>query len=270
MDTTTIKSPATETSDDSKAAIDKALGQLYAWADGKSIPRQAILDALRGDEATGDADEHLPPFHTVLFWTDIFTPEGLKLHVTVREGATAATIEKLLAAATDGLEPLLSLGWRSADRPPKTDAEIEATKAAMAKRMSASGEIEAQTTEGKVIKAVAKVARPPGAAQASTGSEEATETKTIKVESIFKGVTEGGNVRYTVKGFPFHKFGVTAWPDSSQITKLAPCVDLETWEIGQAVDFSDTEVHAVVRLKEGGKSDKVVDFIGADVLADAA
>jgi hypothetical protein len=250
--------------------IDKSLAQLYAWADNKGIPRQALLDAMNGDEATGDNDEHLPPFHTVLLWTDIFSATGIKYHVTAREGATSKTIVGLLTETAEALDTLVEqAGWMPADRLPKTAEQIEASRAAVAAKLEGNGEAtdeEAPATAKAAAKPAAK-AKPASRAGGGSGADEQTETRTIRVESIFKGVTESGHERFTVKGFPWTQYGVMAWGDSSHIEKLSPVVDLKAWTIGETVDFSDVDVQAVVRLKEGGKPDKVIDFIGADTLA---
>jgi len=240
--------------------IEKAIEQLKAWAAEKEIPFEAVLEAL--DEDT-EKDSSLPPFHRSVVWADIYDANGIKFHVVVREGATHSSLMDNLLVASKAMDTLIDTrGWVPADRKPKTDeelAEIRASTQATLDKLSASSK-GAQTGETP--------SRAHGEDQ-NVVQYEGSDARVITVQEIFKGVTQSGKTKYVVKGWPWTQYGVTCWPDSGKISKLAALLDLDTWEIGtgKSVD-EEIGLQAVVRLKDEGKPDKVVDWLGDGVLTE--
>ena len=230
--------------------IAEKLAQIKTWAAEREIPIEAVAAAFGGDEPRS-IEQPLPPNHTCVTWFDIHRPDGGKLHVVVRGGATRGSVLDVVFTASNAFGDLVDQGWMPADRRPRTEAEIEETTA----------KLEEKLTTGAKRKAAKRTSTPDD-------DQEAPSTRTIEVESILKRVTDTGNVNYLVKGHPWKKYGVTAWPDSGQVYKLDAVVDLEKWGIGEVIDFKDNDIQAVVQLKEGGKPGKVIDFVGADALDD--
>lgn len=242
------------TDEGKQESVTMALAGLRNWANEHEISMELVLQTLKdGEGMTTQHDKAYPPFHRIVSWADILDPNGIKWHVVIREGAEEATILANLEAGSAAFEQLLEHhGWMTADRRAKATETPETQKATPA--------------AAAPPKAKAK-ARGKADAEAAPDTTSAAATRTIQAESIFKGVTDpGGNEYYTVKGFPWKQYGVRCWPDSGKIGKLAGVVDLDAWEIGETIDFSDVDTQAVVRMKEGDKPDKVVDWIGDDVL----
>jgi len=256
---------ATETVDaETKAAIDKAVDSLRSWANDKGIGFETVIGILKGDEPSDDADQPLPPFHTSVVWCDIFSPDGLKFHVVARGGATRGSVLETIFAASNACEQLLEMGWMPADRRPKTQEEIAATKAEMEERLAKA---KAPAQPKAKAKAKAKAAKKPQAGNNGNDAEETVATRIIKVDNIRKMITQHGNIHYIVQGGPWMKHGVHCWPDSGQVGKLMAVVDLNDWEISHVREFDEVDIKAVVKLKAGGKPDKVIDFLGDDALS---
>ena len=243
--------------------IKGAIEQLQAWAAEKEIPFEAVLEALE-DGTEKEQDSSLPPFHRSVVWADIHDANGIKFHVVVREGATHSSLMDNLLVASKAMDTLIDTrGWLPADRKPKTDeelAEMRASTQATLDKLSASNK-GAQT----------------GNTPSRTGGEsqhdqdvvqyEGGDARLISVEEIIKTLTQSGKVKYIVRGWPWKQYGVTCWPDSGRIGKLAALLDLDTWEVGTSKNV-DEGLQAVVRLKEEGKPDKVVDWLGDGVLTE--
>ena len=236
---------STETTTEEQRAA-KAIDSLRHWANENQVATELLLEALKDSEGlTNQHDKSYPPFHTSVVWGDIRTASGSRLHVVARAGATSDSIVANIGAIANAFDVLCEdHGYMLADRMPQQAPEAE--KAAVrATRTEATGEHDAP--------------------------EEATPEdrfKVIQVEEIMKGVTQTGKTRYTVKGFPWPLYGVTCWPDSGRISKLTGVVDLDKWEVGQTIGFGEVDIKAVVKLKEGEKPDKVVDWQGADALSE--
>jgi len=249
----------TDTTPDDR--IEKAIEQLKAWAAEKEIPFSAVLEALE-DGTEKEQDGSLPPFHRSVVWADVYDDNGIKFHVVVREGATHSSLMDNLLVASAAMNTLIDTrGWMPADRKPKTDeelAEIRASTQATLDKLSASNK-GAQTGETP--------SRAHGEHSQDVVQYEGSDARLITVEEIFKGVTQSGKTKYVVKGWPWKQYGVTCWPDSGKISKLSALLDLDTWEIGTG-KVVDEGLQAVVRLKEEGKPDKVVDWLGDGVLSE--
>jgi len=242
--------------------IKGAIEQLQAWAAEKEIPFEAVLEAL--DEDT-EKDSSLPPFHRSVVWADIYDANGIKFHVVVREGATHSSLMDNLLVASAAMDTLIDTrGWMPADRKPKTEdelAEIRASTQATLDKLSASNK-GAQTGEAP--------SRTGGESQHDQDvvQYEGGDARLISVEEIIKTLTQSGKVKYIVRGWPWKQYGVTCWPDSGKIGKLAALLDLDTWEVGTSKNVDEGLLQAVVRLKEEGKPDKVVDWLGDGVLSE--
>lgn len=230
--------------------VDEKLEQIKTWAEDREIPSGAVVAAFGGPSGI---EQPLPPNHTCVTWFDIHRPDGGKIHVVVRGGATRGSVLDVIFTASNVFGDLVEQGWMPADRRPRTEQEITETKAKLKEKLEPAG-----------AKRKAKKAGDRQAVDSGNGEG----TRTIEVKSILKRVTDTGNVNYLVKGHPWRKYGVTAWPDSGQIYKLDVAVDLEKWAIGELVTFDDLDVQAIVQLKEGGKPGKVIDFVGRDTLSD--
>jgi len=236
--------------------INGAIEQLKAWAAEKEIPFEAVLEAL--DEDT-EKDSSLPPFHRSVVWADVYDANGIKFHVVVREGATHSSLMDNLLVASAAMDTLIDTrSWMPADRKPKTDEELAEMRA---------------STQATLDKMSNREATPPS----RTGGEsqhdqdvvqyEGSDARLISVEEIIKTLTQSGKVKYIVRGWPWKQYGVTCWPDSGRIGKLAALLDLDTWEVGTSMNVNEG-IQAVVRLKEEGKPDKVVDWLGDGVLSE--
>lgn len=265
MSTDTKGSPATtDTEPETKAQIEKAVESLRSWAKENEIPFETVISTLKGDEPPDDPGQPFPPFHTSVVWCDLFSPEGIKFHVVARGGATRATVLDTIFAASSACKQLLEIDWTLADRRPKTQEEIAATKAAIEEKMATS---KATAQPKAKAKAQPKATRKARSDSNGNGAEEA-QGRVIQVSNIRKMVTQNGNIHYIVQGGPWMKHGVMCWPDSGQIGKLMAVVDLNDWQISELVEFDEVDIKAVVKLKAGGKPDKVIDFVGDDALSD--
>lgn len=234
----------TEKSDAEIKRVDELLEKIKAWAAEKELTDDVVAAAFGGKQP-------LPPNHTCVTWFDVHRPDGGKIHVVVRGGATRRSVLDTVFTASNVFGDLVEQGWMPADRKPRTEAEIAETAAKVEEKL------------GKKPKTGAK--RKAKKADSDNGGE-ADPTRTIKVKSITKKMTENGNPFFLVKGPPWTKYGVTAWPDSGQVGKLAGLVDMDAWEVGELADFSGDDIQAVVQLKDGGKPGKVINFVGDDVV----
>ena len=232
----------------------KGVESLWTWAEKKNVPKALLLELItEGEPGYGGEAEHVPPFHTVLAWFDIFDPNGVKIHATVREGASVAGLEQMLNVASLVATKLIEAdAWRPVDRPSRTDAEVAETKAHAA-----------SSAADRAAPTAASAAAP------SAEQEPTTGIRTIEVEEIVKVMTDTGSIRYVVRGFPWKQYGVSAWPDSGKIEKLGALVDLAKWKPGEKATFSAGQLSAIVALKPDGKPLKVLDWQGPDVLSDA-
>ena len=241
--------------------INGAIEQLKAWAAEKEIPFSAVLEAL--DEDT-EKDSSLPPFHRSVVWADIHDANGIKFHVVVREGATHSSLMDNLLVASKAMDTLIDTrGWLPADRKPKTDeelAEMRASTQATLDKMTAAN------TQAKGAQTGDTPSRAHGEDQ-NVVQYEGSDARVIDVEEIIKTLTQSGKVKFVVRGWPWKQYGVTCWPDSGRIGKLAAMYDLDAWEVGTSKNV-DEGLQAVVRLKEEGKPDKVVDWLGDGVLSE--
>lgn len=227
--------------------IAEKLAQIKTWAAEREIPSDVIVAAF-----SSSIEQPLPPNHTCVTWFDIHRPDGGKIHVVVRGGATRGSVLDVVLTASNAFGELVEQGWMPADPRPRTEEEITETKAKLEEKLTTGAKRKAKKDNGR---------------------QDTETTRTIEVESILKRLTESGNVNYLVKGHPWSKYGVTAWPDTGQVHKLDAAVDLEKWAVGELIDFTDNDIQAVVRLKlkEGTDKlipDKVIDFVGHDALSD--
>ena len=238
--------------------INGAIEQLKACAAEKEIPFEAVLEAL--DEDT-EKDSSLPPFHRSVVWADVYDANGIKFHVVVREGATHSSLMDNLLVASAAMDTLIDTrSWMPADRKPKTDeelAEMRASTQATLDKLGASNK-GAQTGDTP--------SRTGGESQ-DVVQYEGGDARLISVEEIIKTLTQSGKVKYIVRGWPWKQYGVTCWPDSGRIGKLAAMYDLDAWEVGTSKNV-DEGLQAVVRLKDEGKPDKVVDWLGDGLLSE--
>jgi len=236
--------------------ITGAIEQLKVWAAEKEIPFEAVLEAL--DEDT-EKDSSLPPFHRSVVWADVYDANGIKFHVVVREGATHSSLMDNMLVASTAMETLIDTrGWMPADRKPKTDEELAEIRASTQATLDKLGASNRQTGDTP--------SRTHGEDQ-NVVQYEGSDARVITVEEIYKGITQSGKVQYKVKGWPWKDWGATCWPDSGKISKLAALLDLDTWEIGTSKNV-DEGLQAVVRLKDEGKPDKVVDWLGDGLLSE--
>jgi len=217
--------------------VEELLVKLKEWAAEREIPPDAVVAAFGGIE------QPLPPNHTTVTWFDIHRPDGGKIHVVVRGGATRGEVLDTVSTASNAFGDLVEEGWMPADRKPRTEAEITETTARVEEKLK----------------------KPSG-----DGEED---ERSFAVDSITKLVTDKGNTYYQVKGFPWREWGAKAWPDSSGIGKLAGRINFDAWEVGKTVEFEHEDIHAVVTQKMGGKGKmipvRVIDFVGVDVLDEA-
>jgi len=224
-------SQATESGTEKYELALKGVDRFWKWAEKEGLPKELVMDLV----SEGEEEEKTPPFHTTLAWFDLYSPHGVKIHATVREGATASKLQNMLEIAALVSGVLIDTdSWRAADRLPQTNQEIAETKVKME----------------------------------FAGSPDAEGVRKIAVESIRKGFTDTGKLYYNVKGHPWNQWGVKAWPDSSNIAKIGALVDLDNWDVatGAEVAFSTGELFAIVSLKPDGKPLKVMDWEGPNVL----
>ena len=265
---------STDTNENGSLATEaetKRIGELQVklktWAAEREIPFDAVAAAFGGDEPRG-IEQQLPPFHTSVVWGDIFTPDGIKLHVVARAGATRSSVLGTVFAASNAFTQLIELGWMPADRRPRTEQEIAKTKAKLEEKLAVGKAKEPKA--GAKRKAAKKVGAT--ADTSDSDDQEAPSTRTIEVDTILKKVTDTGKLCYLVKGFPWRGWGATAWPDSSGIGKLGGVVEMSEWEVGVTFDFTEFDIQAVCTQKMGSKGKmipiKVIDFVGDDALPD--
>ena len=237
--------------------IAEKLKQIKTWAAEREIPFAVVAAAFGSG-----IEQPPPPNHTSVVWFDIHGPDGGKIHVVVRGGATRGSVLDTVFTASNAFADLVEQGWMPADRRPRTQEEIAETKAKLEEKLS------------KPAGAKRKAAKKVGATADTSDSDdqETPSTRTIEVETILKKVTDTGKLCYLVKGFPWRGWGATAWPDSSGIGKLGGVVEMSEWEVGVTFDFTDFDIQAVCTQKMGSKGKmipiKVIDFVGDDALAD--
>ena len=199
-----------QTTEEKYALALKGVDRFWKWAEKEDLPKELVYDLI------SEGDDPEPPFHKVLTWFDLFTPDGVKVHGTARGNVTAEELGRVLKVTAEVTSKLMENGWSSADGERTTRVQQDGVDG----------------------------------------------TRKIGVESIRKSLTDSGKVCYNVKGHPWTKYGVTAWPDSSNIDRIVAMVDLETWETGAEISFGTGELFAVVELKDGDKPRKVIGWSG--------
>lgn len=190
---------------------DMARAMLKAYA--VDVDARRLVKSLKPQPPTSDNPR------TVAF-CDVFAPDGTRIAVTAREGATADTVALTALALWDGAQILTRLGWTLA-------AE------------NGNGAVETLAQKPENVPAGSPPPPPPttpasapGVQKPSNGGGEQVET--FLVQAIKSQVTPNGNSYYAVKGGRCTKRGVTAWPEVAepQIQAIAK-FDLTTLEIGQ-------------------------------------
>ena len=212
---------------------DMALAMLKAYA--VDIDDRRLVKSLKPQDLPPGSREHSVAF------CDAFAPDGTRIAVTAREGATPDAVALTALALWDGVQILTRLGWTTA---------AENGKPAVAKL--AQSEPEARSTS-----VITSVTIPE-----EQGSSDPSET--YAVNTIVAQVTPNGKRRYAVKGGRCHKHGVSAWPEVAEQQVMAITgFDLATLQAGQS--WTPTKkLRAVASVPEGVEwPNKVIAFAPA-------
>ena len=215
-----------QTTDQKYARALEGVDRFWKWAEKEDLSKELVYDLL------SEGTDPEPPFHKVLTWFDLFTPDGVKVHGTARGNVTAQELGRVLKVTAEVTSKLMEDGWQSADRMPRTSEAVAETRTATEGGFSGEG------------------------------------TRRIPVDEIIKKINDNGNLEYLVKGHPWKQFGVRAWPDSGNIERLAGLIDLDAWEGGPKT-FAANELFAIVELKEDGKPRRVTDWSGPKIVPDS-
>lgn len=160
-------------------------------------------------------------------WTNVFSKTGAKINITVRSTSATEALDELVEAVLYAKE--------------KYNFEVMphgayvSTNGASAPASDVPQAQPVQTSNGEVVTA---------------------QTKTIAVETISKGFTPNGKEYLLVKGNPFSKYGVKAWPETVPDT-----IDFAAMEAGKEYTAGEGMRQAVVVLNDKGNPQKVVSFI---------
>jgi len=214
------------TTDEKYARALEGVDRFWKWAEKEGIPKELAYDLI------SEGADPEPPFHKVLTWFDLFTPDGVKVHGTARGNVSAEELERVMKVTAEVTSQLIEDDWQSADGGGRQYQEAKS---------AGSHEVTDTPTEG---------------------------FRRIPVDEIIKKINDNGNLEYLVKGHPWKQFGVRAWPDSGNIEKLASVIDLDAWQ-GGLKTFAAGELFAVVELKEDGKPRRVTDWSGPKIVPDS-
>lgn len=214
------------TTDEKYARALEGVDRFWKWAEKEDLPKELVYDLI------SEGSDPEPPFHKVLAWFDLFTPDGVKVHGTARGNVSAEELERVLKVTAEVTSKMIEDGWQSADGGGRQYQEAKS---------AGSHEVTDTPTEG---------------------------FRRIPVDEIIKKINDNGNLEYLVKGHPWKQFGVRAWPDSGNIEKLASVIDLDAWQ-GGLKTFAAGELFAVVELKEDGKPRRVTDWSGPKIVPDS-
>ena len=193
-----------------------ALGLLRAYA--KNVEDHRLVKSL-----TPQNQAHTEA--RAIAFCEVYAPDGTRINVTAREGATADTVALTAMALWDGLDILRNLGWR--------------TNGTQRKAAQASAPVPVPQVQHEPPSA-------PSAGDNGSGSE------TFLAESITPQVSPNGNRYYSVRGGRVKKHGVTAWPEVAEPQiKAITDYDLTMLEVGQTWDVSGWEIRVLAEIPDG-------------------
>jgi hypothetical protein len=94
----------------------EGIGRFWKWAENEGIPKELAYDLI------SEGDDPEPPFHKVLAWFDLLTPQGVKVHGTARGNVTPNELENVLRVTENVTGKLIEDGWKSVDWSPRAEA----------------------------------------------------------------------------------------------------------------------------------------------------
>jgi hypothetical protein len=158
-------------------------------------------------------------------WTNLFTKTGGKINVTVRAFSAQEALDELVQAVLYAKETYHFdvVPYSYASSAPPVDTLPETLK--------------------------------PVPVQTEKTENGTANTKTMEVDTIHKSLTENGKPYLKVKGAPFSKWGVKAWPEV-----VPNSIDFDALETGKEYEAPDGMRNAIIEMTEKGNPRKVIQF----------
>jgi len=172
-------------------------------------------------------------------WADVYTPEGVKVNLTARHGATVQDIMATALAWQQAAGGLRALGWKVGSNRCPSPKSTEP-----AERTEPSAKPPAQPS-----------AKPPAKPPAQPPTKPEGEVYLV-IEHLQKSVVNG-KVSYRVFGPPrFRRYGVRVWPEVAEVL-VQFGVDLEAMEPGAKKDAASLGLKGKVFFTGEGKASKI-------------
>lgn len=179
-------------------------------------PVQSILDVIPGGIVT--EIRNLPEAGGICF-TELYTPGGLKIHLTCRNFTGKDALDEIIHTIEYGIKKYKLTTKLSP--PPATSTQVVASNG----NAPVNHPPQAQPAGSAPVPASAPA---PASTPAVSQAPASEEIERIILETIQHGVSESGVHYLLCKGGKYRKYGIKAWPE----VLPPPYQGFESWAVG--------------------------------------